>query len=529
MKISFINPPHADWCLVNNLTWLCMQSYYKEHGKNNHLITWMEAPYKWDKYHSVEDVVEEVKDADVILFSSYSWNYDLCDNISSYIKKKYPQKILLLGGPHIGTHDKTFLNSRKQYDYICQPTKPGEIFITDFIDNPTNISWELNSLNKKTFEFSKKSVYREHINYLKKLKNYSNINELECLIVLETTRGCPFACTFCEWGGGIETKIIKKDIETVKEDILAIKEAGYKEVYLADANFGAFKERDFEIFKFANDNDIIFTDVSTLKTRDLNKKIELLDFWFNVVGKQNEKKLSVPNISIQSLSDEAMKVCKRLDLSSDDKLRLDKYIHEKCIKEGYPVPSLEFILAMPGSTIEDFYNEFNMIANFKSWGTIRHDYMFLPDTELYNSEYLEKYSIKLVEVYTDLVDEDGIENNNTLYKNKKNYFKTISQCYSYTKEEMIEMFIMNIAGPIILKQYYHLFNIKASELVKKCFNIFQHIEEFNEIFKYVSDIFNENTEAKSIKKINGQLRNKYIEDFINKNNLIIKGGLFEFC
>jgi radical SAM superfamily enzyme YgiQ (UPF0313 family) len=529
MKISFINPPHADWCLVNNLTWLCIQSYYKEIGKNNHKVMWMEAPYKWDKYNSIDDVIQELIDADVILFSSYSWNYDICDAISKKIKELYPEKTLILGGPHIGTNDLNFLNQRKQYDLICQPTKPGELFMLDFIDNNPNISWELNSLEKKSFVFSEKSVYREHIDYLKKLKKYSEDNNLESLIVLETTRGCPFACTFCEWGGGTETKIIKKNLETVKEDILAIKEAGYVEVYLADANFGVFEDRDFEIFDFANRNGIIFTDVSTLKTKDLNRRIRLLDFWFNVVGKQNNNKLSVPNISIQSLSDEAMTVAKRLDLSCSDKLKLGKYIHEKCHEEGYPIPSLEFILAMPGSTIKDFYDEFDVIADFKSWGTVRHDYMFLPDTELCNPNYLKNYNIKLVEVYTDLVDEGGVENKNTLYKNKRNYFKTISECYSFTKQEMVEMFIMNIAGPFLLKEYHHMFDMKASDFIKRCYLLFKELKEFEDLEKEVINIFDTNTKPKSIKKIGGQLRNNYIQTFIKKYDLLIRSEFFEFC
>jgi len=529
MKISFLNPPHADWCLANNLTWLYMQSYYKLHGKNNDTITWMEAPYKWDKYQTIEDVIREVEDADVILFSSYSWNYDICDNISNRIKQLYPHKTLILGGPHIGTHDKKFLSTRTQYDHICQPTKPGEVFITDFLDGKSDIAWELKSSSKKTFEFLSSSVYKEHIDYLKKIKKYSDDNDLESLIVLETTRGCPFACTFCEWGGGTETKIIKKNIETVKEDILAIKEIGFTEVYLADANFGVFEERDLEIFNFANDNGIIFTDVSTVKTKDLNRRIRLLDFWFDVVGKQDKEKLSVPNISIQSLSNEAMKVCKRLDLSSDDKIKLGKYIHAKCHSEGYPIPSLEFIMAMPGSTIDDFYNEFDVIADFKSWGTIRHDYMFLPDTELCNEDYLKMYDIELVDVYTDLVDENGIENNNTLYRNKRNYFKTISSCYSFTREQMVEMFIMNIAGPILLKNYYDMFEIDASKLVKKCYHIFETIPEFDDIKQDVNDIFNNKSDAKSIKKINGQLRNECLQSFISKYELLIKGELFVFC
>ena len=51
-------------------------------------------------------------------------------------------------------------------------------------------------------------------------------------MIIETTRGCPYKCVYCEWGGGTGTKIIKKDMELVKRDIMALKRAGYRDAYL---------------------------------------------------------------------------------------------------------------------------------------------------------------------------------------------------------------------------------------------------------------------------------------------------------
>ena len=33
VKIAFINPPHADWCLANNAAYLMFQSHYMRYGK----------------------------------------------------------------------------------------------------------------------------------------------------------------------------------------------------------------------------------------------------------------------------------------------------------------------------------------------------------------------------------------------------------------------------------------------------------------------------------------------------------------
>ena len=227
MQIAFVNPPHADWSLANNMTYLIVQSYYNRFGKYPNQVDWIPAPYKWDKYESFNEVIEEIIDADVIMFSSYAWNYTIIDGLSKQIKQSHPEKILVLGGPHIGTNEPELLKARPQYDYICQPTKPGEPFMEDLINNciegslaPEKIAWELRAIGGRVHDLGKEdySVYEDHQEYLKETVDYARTNKMEPFIILESTRGCPYKCVFCEWGGGINTKIYKKDVSIVKRD-----------------------------------------------------------------------------------------------------------------------------------------------------------------------------------------------------------------------------------------------------------------------------------------------------------------------
>ena len=371
VKVCFINPPHADWSLANNMTYLMCQSYYNHFGKYRDRVIWMPAPYKYNEYKNIEELVSNIIEADIIMFSSYAWNYSICDSVARVIKERNPEKITLLGGPHIGTNEPEFLAQRTFYDYICQPTKPGETFVQDVIDcaienrvSPENISWELRSQRGLNAEFDVDySVYEEHQEYLSEMLQHAKSNKIEPFIVLETTRGCPYKCVYCEWGGGIGTKIIKKSMDLVKRDILALKKAGFRDAYLTDANFGAFEERDISIFRFAWENKFNLTDISSLKSKDLNRRKRLIDSISSIVGKGTEKHSTsdggtdmwgnteyvsvIPTVSIQSISEEAMKIADRVDLSYKDKLELSKHINYMCEKEGYPVPALELILGMP--------------------------------------------------------------------------------------------------------------------------------------------------------------------------------------
>lgn len=512
----------------------------------------MDSPYKWDEYSSIKEIYEQVKEADVIMFSSYIWNYPICDDVAKLAKAD--GKITIVGGPHIGVNEPEFFNSRDFYDFACQVTKPGEVFMEDFIDQwfetdgkpqRENISWEVRSDKKRDYRIDSMeySAYEDNIDYMKKILDYAREKKLEPYISFETTRGCPYSCVFCEWGGGIATKIYKKPLDIVKRDILAMKEAGFFSANLTDANFGVFLERDIEILKFAWDNQFNLTDISAVKTKDLKRRKKIIDAWFNVIQRKPKndspspeetdmwnrtKYLSiVPTVSIQSVSDQAMKDCNRVDLSLEDKIELSKYIGERTREAGYPVPALELILGMPGSTIQDFYKEMEIIWNFKSWGMRRHDYMFLPDSELCSKEYIEKFKIKLVEVYTDSGDEDGQENLYSLYRGKKSYFKTICESYSYTHEEFLEMTFMNYAANYLLQYVYPEYEqyMLASEFTKNVYDIVKTFDGFDDIHKYLQDLYNPDTEPKCIRRIHGEDRVKYIENFLEDNLLLIKNGI----
>jgi radical SAM superfamily enzyme YgiQ (UPF0313 family) len=550
LTIAFVNPPHADWSLINTLTYHLCHSHYNRLGKYKKLVRWLPSPYKWNKYSSCDEIYEEIKEADIIMFSSYVWNYSICDDIAKIAKEN--NKITLLGGPHIGTNDSEFLKSRNFYDFICRPTKPGEVFLEDCIDSwfennrnirADDISWELNSSKTRDYSIADLtySVYEDHFDYLKEIVDYAKNNKLEPFVVLETTRGCPYSCVFCEWGGGIGTKIQKKPLGIVKRDILALLNIGYRDAMSADANFGIFLERDLEILKFAWENGFSISDMSSMKSKDLSKRKKLVDEWFNIVSKpisrtnddpndmwENTKYISVlPTVSIQSISDEAMKIAKRVDLSYKDKLELSRYIGEKIQSAGYLVPALELILAMPGSTLDDFYKEMEIIWNFKIWGLRRHDYMFLPDSELNSEEYKKQYNIETVEVYSDSADEDGSDNFYSLYKNKKSYFKTIRSCYSFTKEELLEMFFMNGAASYLLKNVYQEYEnyLLPGDFCKLCYKIIKTFDSYETIHNAIDDIFDPTTPTKSIKKIENRDRVEVIEELINDNILLLKNGL----
>jgi hypothetical protein len=56
--------------------------------------------------------------------------------------------------------------------------------------------------------------------------------------VIETNRGCPFSCTFCDWGQAVQSRVHELPLDRVLAELDWIAERGVPYLYIADANFG---------------------------------------------------------------------------------------------------------------------------------------------------------------------------------------------------------------------------------------------------------------------------------------------------
>lgn len=64
--------------------------------------------------------------------------------------------------------------------------------------------------------------------------------------VFETNRGCPFACTFCDWGQATQSRVNELPLERVMAELRWAAQRRFPYFYLIDANFG-IRRRDTEI------------------------------------------------------------------------------------------------------------------------------------------------------------------------------------------------------------------------------------------------------------------------------------------
>ncbi|MEZ5137977.1 MAG: radical SAM protein [Acidimicrobiales bacterium] len=65
-------------------------------------------------------------------------------------------------------------------------------------------------------------------------------------VILESNRGCPYGCTFCDWGSATQSRIRRHELDRVIAELRWCAAAEAEVVSFADANFGIFA-RDLEL------------------------------------------------------------------------------------------------------------------------------------------------------------------------------------------------------------------------------------------------------------------------------------------
>ena len=210
-------------------------AYQFEHIKNNFNLK--EIFFKRDK---PSDVIDKIENPTVCGFSCYVWNEKYCLELAKEIKKTWPDCVVVFGGEQVTS---AFCN----YDFIdCVIQYEGEENFLDLLEHIIDGKKLPNVFPKKRLNsLSIPSPYTTGV--FDKIVN-DNPDAIWNMS-FETNRGCPFSCTFCNWGSLTQSKIKKFNIDRVRKDLEWC--IGKPVVYLfaADANFGIFKERDLEIAK----------------------------------------------------------------------------------------------------------------------------------------------------------------------------------------------------------------------------------------------------------------------------------------
>lgn len=348
----------------------------------------------------------------MVAMSSYIWNWKYNQELAVEIKKRWPDCIIVVGGPQVPKNDKEFFNKYPMFDLAVHGE--GERAFKEI-------------LNRQTFDYDNIPHVQTRTYMPASAVRMSTLNDIPSPILegfyepiiakypddtlwqvtYETLRGCPYHCSFCDIGDSYWNKLTLFDIERVKKEIDWMGKNQIEYVSVCDSNWGLL-DRDVEITKYV------------IETK---KKYGYPKWWDATWAKNNVErnfdiallnKKTKANIfkgvtfAMQSFNNSTLEATDRFNLNLD---KVSQYLN-KYKKEKIPTYS-ELIWPLPNET----YNSLKQgIQNFIDLGQddflMVHPLVITYNATMGNKDYQKKYNIvtKTVPLDTYYLNDSNIKN-----------------------------------------------------------------------------------------------------------------------
>ncbi len=299
-----------------------------------------------------KQVIKRFSEPYLIGFSCYTWNIEYNKAVASLVKKKWPECLVVFGGHEVPA-DGSMLKSESSVDYLLHGE--GEEPFTELL-KALESGTDLNNVSNLSFRrggeiITTKTSYGFDISaypspYTMGLFDKLVADHPDMLFnaILETNRGCPYGCTYCDWC--FTKKIRSFGMDKIKAEIDWMSEKKMPYCYCADANFG-IAERDVEIAEYvvSKHNESGYPGVfKPCYAKESNDTVFAAGKLLNDAGADKGVTLAY-----QTLSSEALKNIGRKNLTLDHFAEIDARYNEANIPTY-----TELILGMPGETYESF-------------------------------------------------------------------------------------------------------------------------------------------------------------------------------
>ena len=181
-------------------------------------------------------------DADLLAFSCYIWNINTVKRLLPRLQKEKPGLKILLGGPEVSYHAGEVFETMPEVDFLLagEGEKPFALLLralarqTDLREVPglsfrgdTGLFLQEPYVTKEEPPTPYCSAYFERLHGR--------------MVYLETSRGCPFSCSFCLSGRCGGARFFP--LERAKRELLLLACTGTKTVKLVDRTFNCSAER----------------------------------------------------------------------------------------------------------------------------------------------------------------------------------------------------------------------------------------------------------------------------------------------
>lgn len=343
----------------------------------------------------VEEYIQQCKDTDILLCSCYVWNWEITTYLASKIKQINPNCLVIFGGPQIPDFSKDFFTKYPFVDILVHGEGEhvlGNILTAYLQDkNYSNIK----GLETKTF----RTPPQERINDLDSLPSpyltnlvwelVDKVEGVRWIASWETNRGCPYQCTFCDWGSATFTKMRKWEENRLFKEIEWFVQNRIPYIDCCDANFGIYQERDLRLATKLKEEALKTHYPERIRpawAKNSSEKIIPIAKELQAGGI-----LGAVTLAVQSLDPDTLNIVKRANIKFNT---FSNLVNEF---RSHNIPTYtELIMGLPGETLESFKSGLENIAHTKIPLVFIYNCSVLPNAPMNAPEYKEKYKIKVI-------------------------------------------------------------------------------------------------------------------------------------
>ena len=449
----------------------CLWSYAQQHGFVRENFELKDLIFRRE---DPQELLESLENPVVCGFSIYVWNQRYCLTVAEMIKKRWPDCVIIIGGPQAQPEmvDSGFVDSvilaegeesfLKLLENIKDQQPIPKLFLKTRLQDLDIPSPYTTGVFDKIITENPKALWS---------------------MVLETNRGCPYACTFCDWGSTTYSKVKRFGLERIQQELDWAADNPVAFIFCADANFGMFKERDLEIARMIKQ----CADRGQLESVNLQYAKNSTEIIFEIAKELGHLHKGI-TVSVQSMNDATLEAIKRKNMDVNDISNVMK------LSQKYQIGTYtEAILGLPLETLESWCDGMCKILEMGQHDAIDIYFCQLLENSALNSfESRMQYKIKTVVAY------DYMSfSNPTDYQEIKEDILLVNETSTMTTNDMIEAYMygwliinFHIGGYTqiyakycrnILNVPYRKFYDSLFEIIKKDDVIGQHYREYKQL------------------------------------------------
>lgn len=381
---------------------------------------------------------------DVLGLSCYSWNAQTNFDLARVVRAKYPHCLVVAGGPHLDYKRTDFFDVHPYVDAIV--LKDGEIPFNMALEQVAKGDVDLEQIPGLILPSHNGAAFRatgppqvpkffDHSPWLENAEFFESLMadlrrerpHRPIGIPWEVDRGCPFNCTFCDWGSNTNSPVRSFELERVHNEALWIAKNKIHVSFLTIANFG-LKPRDEEILDYLIEGKRTYGFPRVFIWN--NAKSEVKRVVSMSTKAFSEGLIDYHILSVQSLDEDVLTTMGRPYVDKEVLADVVKDVRAReipCVAQlifGAPKDNLErFIGSMTGLMEMDVHEEY-----------VAYPFDVLPNAPAASPEFQEKWGVRTVT-------RRGSVNQLDPEMSRYDYSTIIVTTNSYDEAEFIRMYV----------------------------------------------------------------------------------------